>query len=187
MLISNILGRPPSASDVDCTVKYSSSEISLPYHILDSSVQIFMVIERVVVEVYSRKRISIRIAKYVSHQLRAWASKWLRTLADATSPDNTKSQSRSTVVGACQILCSYYYCIMLLTRPFLIYDLYECLGASLRAQGTQAENDEKRKFSDAALEAAAAFVDTLQDVIAADHMPLRMPLIVYVTYRRLKS
>ncbi|EGP85099.1 uncharacterized protein MYCGRDRAFT_11785, partial [Zymoseptoria tritici IPO323] len=145
MLISNILGRPPSASDVDCTVKYSAVEISLPYHILDSSVQIFMIIERVVVEVYSRKRISIRIAKYVSQQMRAWASKWLRALVDATSHQSQNTHGRDTVVGACQVLCSYYYCIMLLTRPFLIYDLYECLGASLKAHGTQAENDEKRK------------------------------------------
>jgi hypothetical protein len=179
MLISNILGRPPSASDVDCTVKYSAIDISLPYHILDSSVQIFMIIERVVVEVYSRKRISIRIAKYVSHQLRAWASKWLRSLVDATTL-HSNAPGRDTVVGACQVLCSYYYSIMLLTRPFLIYDLYECLGASLKAHGTQAENDEKRRFSDAAIEAAASFVETLQEVIAAGKMPLRMPLIVYV-------
>ncbi|SMQ53578.1 unnamed protein product [Zymoseptoria tritici ST99CH_3D7] len=178
MLISNILGRPPSASDVDCTVKYSAVDISLPYHILDSSVQIFMIIERVVVEVYSRKRISIRIAKYVSQQMRAWASKWLRILVDATCHESQNTHGRDTVVGACQILCSYYYCIMLLTRPFLIYDLYECLGASLKAHGTQAENEEKRKFSDAALEAAASFVETLRDVIAAGKMPLRMPLIV---------
>ena len=43
--------------------------------VLDASVQIFMIIERVVVEVYSRKRISLRIADYVSLQLKNWASK----------------------------------------------------------------------------------------------------------------
>lgn len=180
MLISNLLGRPPSTSDVDCTVKYNTSEFSLPYQLLDSSVQIFMIIERVVVEVYSRKRISLRIATYVSHQLKAWASRWLRPFSDVTSRCGSGVAGRDSIVGACQMLCSYFYGIMLLTRPFLIYELYEVLGAPVKAPGTRAENDEKKKFADAALDAAASFVETLETVIATGSMPLRMPLIVYV-------
>ncbi|PSN70152.1 hypothetical protein BS50DRAFT_306657 [Corynespora cassiicola Philippines] len=180
MLISNLLGRPPSTSDVDCTVKYSLAEISsdLQAHILDASVQMFMIIERVVVEVYSRKRISLRIANYVSHQLKGWASNWLRLLSDATSWSIINTSSREAVVGACSTLCSYYYGIMLLTRPFLIYELYEYMGASLKGGGTHVEHQEKRKYADAALDAAASFVETLQTVIEAGKMPLRMPLIV---------
>ncbi|KAJ4349277.1 hypothetical protein N0V95_004707 [Ascochyta clinopodiicola] len=89
-LISNLLGRPPSTSDVDCTVKYSVAEVSkdMESQTLDASVQIFMIIERVVVEVYSRKRISLRIANYVSRQLKTWASTWLEDLHKATSRAN---------------------------------------------------------------------------------------------------
>lgn len=98
--MSNILGRPPSSSDVDCTVKYvsldDSSEISS--HVLDASVQIFMIIERVVVEVYSRKRISLRIANYVSHQLKNWASNWLRPLSEVARSDPTTTR-REAIVG----------------------------------------------------------------------------------------
>jgi hypothetical protein len=176
MLISTILGRPPCTSDVDCTVKYASMEKSgdLGDQVLDASVQIFMIIERIVVEVYSRKRISLKIAAYVSHQLKGWASTWLRVLSN-----NTKSGSqRRVVVGACSTLCSYYYAIMLLTRPFLIYELYEYMGASLRAPGSKVEHEEKRKYADAALDAATAFVDTLQAVIEDGMMPARMPLVV---------
>lgn len=180
MLISNLLGRPPSTSDVDCTVKYNTSEISLSFQLLDSSVQIFMIIERVVVEVYSRKRISLRIATYVSHQLKAWASRWLRPFVDITSRSASGVAGRDSTVGACQMLCSYFYGIMLLTRPFLIYELYDVLGASLKAPGTRAENEEKKKFADAALDAATSFVETLESVITTGIMPFRMPLIVYV-------
>jgi hypothetical protein len=177
-LISNVLGRPPSTSDVDCTVKYSIPEPTreMAFTILDASVQIFMIIERVVVEVYSRKRISIRIADYVSRQLKGWASTWLRGFSEVTMQQN--SASRSTTIGACSALCSYYYGIMLLTRPFLIYEIYEHLGASLRGGGTQGDHREKRKYADAALDAAASFVETLQAVINAKTMPRRMPLIV---------
>lgn len=177
MLISNLLGRPPSTSDVDCTVKYNASETSLPFQVLDSSVQIFMIIERVVVEVYSRKRISLRIATYVSHQLKSWASRWLRQFVDITSRA-TPTVGRESTVGACQVLCSYYYGILLLTKPFLLYELYDVLGARVKAPSTRAENDEKKKFADAALDAASSFVETLESVIATGSMPLRMPLIV---------
>jgi hypothetical protein len=67
---------------------------------------------------------------------------------------------------------------MLLTRPFLIYDLYEYMGADLKSRGTQVEDQEKRKYADAALDAATSFVETLQNVIRAGKMPRRMPLIV---------
>lgn len=181
-LISNLLGRPPSTSDVDCTVKYSVAEVSddITAQILDASVQIFMIIERVVVEVYSRKRISLRIANYVSRQLKTWAANWLKPLHEATSRANLGSCSPEAAVGACSTLCSYYYGIMLLTRPFLIYELYEYMGASLKGGGSKVEHEEKRKYADAALDAASSFVDTLQNVIHAGGMPRRMPLIVQV-------
>ncbi|KAF2171153.1 hypothetical protein M409DRAFT_64089 [Zasmidium cellare ATCC 36951] len=180
MLISNMLGRPPSTSDVDCTVKYRLPDASSrsPPNILDASVQMFMIIERIVVEVYSRKRISIRIANFVSHQLKGWASNWIRPFTDIVKKSGQANASRENVIGACQTLCTYYYGIMLLTRPFLIYELYEYLGASMRGPSTRAENLEKRKFADAALDASVAFVDTLQSVIASGKMPLRMPLVV---------
>lgn len=133
-----------------------------------------MIIERVVVDVYSRKRISLRIADYVSRQLKNWASKWLGRLSDVT----TRRPSREAVVGACSTLCSYYYGIMLLTRPFLIYELYEYMGASLKSGGTQVDLQEKRKYADAAIDAASVLVDTLQVLIEAGQLPRRMPLIV---------
>ncbi|KAM0716419.1 hypothetical protein Q7P37_007864 [Cladosporium fusiforme] len=177
-LISNLLGRPPSTSDVDCTVKYVTTQNNTGIDLLDASVQIFMIIERVVVEVYSRKRISLRIANYVSRQLKGWASTWLPPLTEMVSRADSSTHSREVTVGACQTLCSYYYGIMLLTRPFLIYELYEYLGASVRVPNSNADHQEKERFADAALDAAVALVETLQRVIKSSKMPRRMPLIV---------
>ncbi|KAI8939170.1 hypothetical protein NX059_005002 [Plenodomus lindquistii] len=179
-LISNVLGRPPTTSDVDCTVKYNTkgSEIGANIDVLDASVQIFMIIERVVVEVYSRKRISLRIADYVSRQLKSWASKYLSGLSQMILNSTHNGVNRKASIGACSTLCSYYYGIMLLTRPFLIYDLYEHTGVSLRSDGTQGNHKEKRKYADAAIDAALSLVDSVQTVIQAGSMPHRMPLIV---------
>jgi hypothetical protein len=160
---------------VDCTVKYVEDVFDdSGTGVLDASVQIFMIIERVVVEVYSRKRISLRIADYVSRQLKMWASKWLQKLSNLTIRGNP----REAVVGACSTLCSYYYGIMLLTRPFLIYELYEYMGASMKSGGTRDDHQEKRKYADAAIDAASSLLDTLLVVIKGDQLPRRMPLIV---------
>ena len=176
--ISNLLGRPPSTSDVDCTVKYITLRHDVDIHMLDASVQIFMIIERVVVEVYSRKRISLRIASYVSHQLKGWAANWLSPLNNVIIGSASNIKARQTVVGACQTLCTYYYGIMLLTRPFLIYELYEYLGASMRTSSSKNDHLEKEKFADAALDAAVAFVDMLDRVIDTGKLPRRSPTIV---------
>ncbi|KAF2853746.1 hypothetical protein T440DRAFT_389770 [Plenodomus tracheiphilus IPT5] len=179
-LISNVLGRPPSTSDVDCTVKYTAkgTEPEANINILDASVQIFMIIERVVVEVYSRKRISLRIADYVSRQLKGWASKCLPDLSQTLLLSTNNGVSREATIGACSTLCSYYYGILLLTRPFLIYELYEYMGVSLKGGGTQGDHREKRKYADAALDAASSLVESVQNVIEIGQMPRRMPLIV---------
>jgi hypothetical protein len=180
ILVSNLLGRPTSTSDVDCTVKYHNTETGgdLAISTLDASVQIFMIIERVVVEVYSRKRISLRIANFVSRQLKSWASSWLDPLSKACRQTASDLPTRRTLVGACSTLCSYYYGIMLLTRPFLIYELYEYLGASLKGGGTQVENQEKRRYANAALDSAASFVEVLHPLVQHDNIPGKMPLIV---------
>ncbi|KAJ4294232.1 hypothetical protein N0V90_007922 [Kalmusia sp. IMI 367209] len=179
MLISCVLGRPTSTSDVDCTVKYAVSDTNRPMsvNVMDASLQIFLIIERVVVEVYSRKRISLRIADYVSRQFKTWASTWMQPLSEVAVGSSINVQQAS-IVGACSTLCSYYYGIMLLTRPFLIYELYEHMGTALRGHGSKAEHHRKRLYADAALDAALSFVDTLQAVIKLGVMPNRMPLIV---------
>ncbi|KAL6710497.1 hypothetical protein ACN47E_008545 [Coniothyrium glycines] len=179
-LISNVLGRPPSTSDVDCTVRYGPQDPNndTMINLLDASVQIFMIIERVVVEVYSRKRISLRIADYVSRQLKSWASSWLVPLSTVTSQASDNGKKRTTIIGACSTLCSYYYGIMLLTRPFLIYELYDYMGAALRNGGTQTDHVKKRAYADAAIDAATSLVELLQTTIETGKMPRSMPLIV---------
>lgn len=180
MLISTNNGRPPCTSDVDCTVKYNITQIpnGPAFDVLDASVQIFMIIERVVVEVYSRKRISLRIADFVSRQLKGWAANWLQPLTGAIDRPSIRETADITLVGACSTLCSYYYGIMLLTRPFLIYEIYTFMGASTKGTHTQGDHASKRKYADAALDAATSFVETLQTVIRTGTLPHRMPLIV---------
>jgi hypothetical protein len=80
--------------------------------------------------------------------------------------------------GACRNVCSYYYSIMLLTRPFLIYQLYEHLGSPIKPRGTYAEHRDKMKYGNAALDAASGLVDMLYQAVDRICISHRMPMVV---------
>ncbi|KAH7166711.1 hypothetical protein DER46DRAFT_504416 [Fusarium sp. MPI-SDFR-AT-0072] len=120
LFLSSSMGRPPATSDVDCTVPYQSPDenVEEPVDLLNASVQIFLVLEGVVTEIYSRRKVSLQLTEGISLQLRDWSSRWLKQLKDIVA--NPEVQDRAQASGACQILATYYYAVMLVSRPFLI-------------------------------------------------------------------
>ncbi|EMT72492.1 Activator of stress proteins 1 [Fusarium odoratissimum] len=120
LFLSSSMGRPPATSDVDCTVPYQSPDenVEEPVDLLNASVQIFLVLEGVVTEIYSRRKVSLQLTEGISLQLRDWSSRWLKQLKDIVA--NPEAQDRAQASGACQILATYYYAVMLVSRPFLI-------------------------------------------------------------------
>ncbi|KAJ3580454.1 hypothetical protein NPX13_g96 [Xylaria arbuscula] len=116
LYLSISMGRPPAASDSDCTVPYhspsSSSEddnsrsTTESYDLLNASVQILSLVEGIVQEVYSRRKISLQLTEGISRQLRDWSDRWLSALLLRTSKDDPQDARERT--GACQVLSSYY-------------------------------------------------------------------------------
>ncbi|RYP46624.1 hypothetical protein DL768_007203 [Monosporascus sp. mg162] len=125
LFLSVSQGRPPAMSDVDCTVPYRTTDDGGQevFELLNASVQIFLITERIVLEVYSRRKITLQLTEGISRQLRDWSSKWLCALRHIVTVDSI-SEDRPKVVGACQVLSSYYYAVMLVSRPFLISWLF---------------------------------------------------------------
>lgn len=110
LFLSTSMGRPPATSDVDCTVPYREldDEGQEIFDLLNASAQIFLITEGIVVEVYSRRKVSYQLTEGISRQLRDWSIRWLQRLKDTVS-DTRSDQEASKVTGACQVLCSYYY------------------------------------------------------------------------------
>lgn len=111
LFLSTSMGRPPATSDVDCTVPYTSvdEDSHENFNILNASVQIFLISEEIVVEVYSRKKISYQLTEGISRRLREWSVRWLNKLKQFISAPPSEGDT-SKISGACQVLCSYYYC-----------------------------------------------------------------------------
>lgn len=124
LFLSTSMGRPPATSDVDCTVPYAAAAMPRParvsaetdvedheepFDVLNASVQIFLIAEEVVVEVYSRKKISYQLTEGISCRLRDWSIRWLHRLKSVIATAGNGERDPSAATGACQVLCSYYY------------------------------------------------------------------------------
>lgn len=192
LFLSTSMGRPPAASDVDCTVGYSTPGEDERLDLLNASVQILLVTERVVLQVYSRRKISVQLTEGISRELRGWSSRWLGRLKGVVDGQ----RKRSLVNGACQVLASYYYAVILVSRPFLMVELHHRLGANSSTSGATAGEDAgygmhgngngngngfvsgRTKLADACIDAAVLMVTPVRDLIARGEMVRRAPVVV---------
>ncbi|KAF4781211.1 fungal specific transcription factor domain-containing protein [Colletotrichum scovillei] len=181
LFLSTSMGRPPATSDVDCTVPYREldDEGQEIFDLLNASAQIFLITEGIVVEVYSRRKVSYQLTEGISRQLRDWSIRWLQRLKDTVS-DTRSDQEASKVTGACQVLCSYYYAVILVSRPFLMYELHKRLadGVAETQTTTSGLTSGKSKLADACIDAASFMVDILVGLVEKGVLIGHMPLVV---------
>lgn len=179
LFLSTSMGRPPCTSDVDCTVPYRQvdDEGRELFDILNASVQIFLILEGIVLEVYTRRKITPQLTEGISRQLRDFSVRWLDQMKRIVSCPN--ESSLADVSGACQVLASYYYAVMLVTRPFLMYELYRRLSPEPAAvYGRAGLVSGKSKLADACIDAASMMVDQISDLIEKGSVSGRRPILV---------
>lgn len=179
LFLSTSMGRPPCTSDVDCTVPYRQVDDDGHelFDILNASVQIFLILEGIVLEVYSRRKISFQLTEGISRQLRDFSVRWLHQMKRVASSPNEDNQAE--VNGACQVLASYYYAVMLVSRPFLMYELYRRLSPEpTTIYGRAGLVSGKSKLADACIDAASMMVDQVLDLIDKGAVSGRRPVLV---------
>ncbi|KAM7192463.1 hypothetical protein V8F33_008338 [Rhypophila sp. PSN 637] len=181
LFLSTSMGRPPAASDVDCTVGYSD-ELDKGLNLLNASVQVLLITERVVLQVYSRRKISVQLTEGISRELRDWSSRWLGGLKEVVDGKDTTGEEgrrmrKRCVNGACQVLASYYYAVILVSRPFLMVELHHRLAGTAAEDGNGLVSG-RTKLADACIDAAVLMVSPVQDLIARGEMARRAPVVV---------
>lgn len=178
LFLSSSLGRPPSTSDVDCTVPYRTVDAdgNEVFDLLNASVQILVILECIILEIYSRKKISMRLTEGISLQLREWSGRWLSSLKDMIAQPAGRNEAQ--VTGACQVLSSYYYAVMLVSRPFLMYELFQRLTDGSSSSTRPALTSGRSKLADACIDAASLMVDPVLDLIERGILRGKAPLLV---------
>ncbi|XXH03189.1 hypothetical protein Hte_009586 [Hypoxylon texense] len=181
LFLSISTGRPPSMSDIDCTVPYRASDVDgqEKFDLLNASVQILSTTEEIVLQVYSRRKISLPLTEGISRQLRDWSSRWLSRLKRIVAIPNP--EDRAEVIGACQAMSSYYYAVMLVARPFLMYELCKRLPDNTTTIDTPvggSDNSGRAKLANACIDAACLMAESVLDLVNRRLLDIRMPLIV---------
>lgn len=175
------MGRPPSMSDIDCTVPYRTldSNGQEEFDILNASVQVLSITEEIVLQVYSRRKISLQLTEGISRQLRDWSNRWLprlkRTMAESPR------EYEVDVVGACQVMSCYYYAVMLVTRPFLMYEICKRLpdrATTAEVPSSSSDNSGRARLANACIDAAGLMSESVVDLVNQRRLDGRMPLIV---------
>lgn len=179
LFLSISQGRPPATSDEDCTVPYrdTDSEGREAPDILNASVQILSITERVVLEVYSKRKITLQLTEGISRQLRDWSARWLSHLKGVISTTSLPGDRHETA-GACQVLASYYYCVILVSRPFLVYELYRRVSDD--EPESRSTNTGRHKLANACIDSACLMSEMVLDLVERGALDKKSPLLVYV-------
>lgn len=166
--------------DLDCSVQYigpyaGPNEEADP---LDDVVRILLVLETIILEVYgNRRKISLQLTRHISKRLKEWADTRMPRLNSLVKTPFDHENSRDTI-GACHALGTYYYSVMSLSKPFLMYEAYQNLGGKERVKSRDSASVGRRALAEGGVDAACCFVEMIVSLTRTERMPQRMPLIV---------
>lgn len=130
LYMSASLGRPPATSEVDGgsvswdakTRDYETIQMGG----LNSSamLRICFIFERIMNEVYCQREVSVQLVESISRQYRDWTLQLpagLQTDGLDQKPSSGSAPTLQQAIGVAHLKSAYYWSIILLTRPFLIF------------------------------------------------------------------
>jgi hypothetical protein len=188
LYMSASLGRPPATSEVDggsvswdrATRDYETIQMGG----LNSSamLRICFIFERIMNEVYCRREVSVQLVESISRQYRDWTLQLpagLQTDGLDQKPGTTSPTLQQTI-GVAHLKGSYYWSIILLTRPFLIFKV------SSKIKGKNDEGDHASSvtstLSEACIDAALRSVEIATDLTHTPAVPKRLFMVTNSTF-----
>jgi hypothetical protein len=186
--LSASLGRPPATSRIFCNIpseaieQTSSTEgLNVDSQISSAISRICNVMERILVEVYSKKAITLELAKSISKEHRQWTEALPQMLRidglEGSGSDSACWSARVAKHGSRIVTMAYYYSIVLLTRPFLTFWVRSATKQSMKRDDTSARAD-LITYADACVDSAIKGIDMAHDDVFDHGAPRRQPLVV---------
>lgn len=210
LYMSASLGRPPATSEVDGgSISWDAK--SRDYETiqmggLNSSamLRICFIFERIMNEVYCRREVSVQLVESISRQYRDWTLQLpagLHTDGLDQKP-GTGSPTLQQQIGVAHLKGAYYWSIILLTRPFLVFKVSGKLkrlrkmqqqqqAAGVEAPGNAEAGDKQggpsgsevtSTLSEACIDAALRSVEIATDLIHTPGVPKRLFVVTNSTF-----
>ncbi|KAL2813394.1 fungal-specific transcription factor domain-containing protein [Aspergillus granulosus] len=184
-----MMGRTSSTITTDCTI----ASVTLPSNptaaptqetAMQLSTHAFSFMERTVNEIYTKRTVSMGVLKDLASELRKAISNIPAAFTISNRPGII---SQKVSLGNSNVLCSYHFTMMLLTRPFVVAYLRTRLNASSVPSIAQtSENDsvydELTTNALSCIDAATETIRILHHLLTAQALLNNMPLTVAWTF-----
>ncbi|KAJ5864287.1 uncharacterized protein N7529_006203 [Penicillium soppii] len=185
LFLSASLGRPPATSDYDYDIRdealasgESQGHLTPDQQLSVAVTSLCRIFERILTDVYMKQVISINVAETISNQHRAWVRTLPTILKMQTERLENKSMESSLAAG--HVFGSYYWSIILLTRPFLIYRVAQYVKGKIDPLSSETRNGSSRiaLFADACVYSALRGLDVVDDLSHYTSLPKRLPFLI---------
>ncbi|KAI5275124.1 hypothetical protein E4T47_01842 [Aureobasidium subglaciale] len=185
IFLSASLGRPPATSDLsmekegDATVEETQATSADPFS--SKVLALCDIFERIIIDVYMKKAVSTRLADSISGQYRDWTSDLPDSLQLANlDSSEDDSEKLSKVLAASYIISSYHWSIILLTRPFLTFQIIKDMsraGQDLELND-QVDQSSIKTYADACVDSSLRCLNIAQTLMRYSSLPHRLPFII---------
>lgn len=183
LFLSASLGRPPATSDYDYDSREdalisgeSQPNLTADQQLSAAVISLCRIFERILTDVYMKQVISINVAETISNQHRAWVRILPAILKVQAERLETKSMENS--LAAAHVFGSYYWSIILLTRPFLIYRVAQYVKGKPDSSETRNGSSRISLFADACVYSALRGLDVVDDLSHYTSLPRRLPFLI---------
>lgn len=184
LFLSASLGRPPATSDFDydSAATTEPSRLSPEEQLSTTVVSLCHIFERILTEVYMKQVVSLRVADTISNQHRTWVRN-LPSFLQLQTERTDDAQTGGTTLAAAHVFGTYYWSIILLTRPFLIFRVSHHVHSKNESTGNAdsrySNNSRIALFADACVYSALRCLDLI-DNLSFQHasLPRRLPFLI---------
>lgn len=186
LFLSASLGRPPATSDYDYDIRDDTlvsgeqrRSLTPDQELSGAVISLCRIFERILTDVYMKQVISINVAEAISNQHRAWVRTLPTVLKLQTEQLDNKTMEES--LAAAHVFGSYYWSIILLTRPFLVYRVAQYVkNKADPSSSSDSRNSSSRisLFADACVYSALRGLDVVDDLARVGSLPRRLPFLI---------
>ncbi|KAI9166702.1 Filamentous growth regulator [Paramyrothecium foliicola] len=191
--LSASLGRPTAISEEDCSEGsldapspmsgsgYDAMQDGVASKGLDATVKACQTIGQILKKIYSKRRISTRIAQEIAND----CSQRTRVYRPELDTKMLFEEGTTPVQGLAILHVHLFSChaTILLFRPFFLYLLIKTLkGNSQSSRWLRRPNSKLEKFAEACVAASIRTIVLVRAAYRADYLPQRNPFILYFLF-----
>jgi Fungal specific transcription factor domain len=188
IFLSASLGRPPATSEVDGgNVSWTKpsrdyEDIHIDGLSLSAVLRICFIFERILNQVYCRREVTAHLVESISQQYREWTLEFPGSLKvdGLEQRDGSPFAKLHQKIGITHLKSSYYWSIILLTRPFLVFKVSSHLKQKRKERVIEepALHSPTQTFADACVDSAVRSMEIVHELCQTPNIPKRLPMLV---------